>query len=165
MPAPVLHVALAAVLRLPAGSHLRRRIVKRSTIRSLEASGRGVFDFGLLFYEPDVEVQVLGDVAQALGLAESYRGHQGVREVWRDYLRDMDELRLEPEQIIDLGNRIALRVTLVGTGRASGATTRHTEGFVLYYSPRGLIARHEIYWSWEDALAALRSGDGAVHER
>lgn len=134
-------------------------------MRSLEANGRGAFDFGLLFYEPDVELHVLGGVARALGLSESYHGHQGVREVWRDYRRDMDDLRLEPEQIIDLGDRIALRVTLVGTGRASGATTRHTEGFVLHYSPRGLIARHEIYWSWEDALAALNAGDAAARER
>jgi ketosteroid isomerase-like protein len=162
MPASALRLAFTAVLRLPPGSNLRRRLVKRSTVRSLDASGRGAFDFGLLFYEPDVEVHVLGDVARALGLSESYRGHQGLREVWRDYQRGMDELRLEPEEIIDLGDRIALRVTLAGTGRASGATTRHTEAFVMYYSPRGLIARHEIYWSWQDALVALSASDSAA---
>jgi ketosteroid isomerase-like protein len=140
---------------------VRRRLLKRLVARSLEAYGRGEFEFGLLFMEPDVEVHVGGGVAQALGLAETYHGHQGVREIWDDYRRDMADFRVEPEQMIDLGDRYALRVTLVGTGRTSGATTRHTEGFILYFSRRSLIGRQEVYWSWNDALAALHGRDAA----
>jgi ketosteroid isomerase-like protein len=115
----------------------------------------------LLLYEPDVELRVRGGVAQALGLAETYRGHQGVRQIWRDYQADMADFRVELEQLIDLGDRYALRVTLVGTGRTTGATTRHTEGFISYFSRRGLIARQEVYWSWDDTLAELHGRGGA----
>jgi hypothetical protein len=158
IPGPVLHLAFAAALRLPPGSDLRRRLLKRSAVRLLEATGRGAFDFGLLAYEPDVELHVLGDIARSLGLAYTYRCHQGVRDMWGQYLRDTEQLQVEAEQLIDLGNRMALRVTLVGTGQTSGVTTRNTEGFVFYFSPRGLISRQEIYWSWQDALAALGAG-------
>jgi ketosteroid isomerase-like protein len=162
VPAPLLRLVCSVIARrLAPGSDLRRRLLKRLVGRALEAYARGEFEFGLLFMEADIEVHVRGDVAQSLGLAESYHGHQGVREVWEDYRRDMADFRVEPEQMIDLGDRYALRVTLVGTGRTSGATTRHTEGFILYFSRRGLIGRQEVYWSWEDALAELY-GRGAA---
>lgn len=155
MPATVRRATLGTLVRLPPGSHLRRRLLKRLTVRALAANSRGDFDYGLLIYDPAVELRVLGSVARALGLADSYQGHHGVRALWSAYQRDTDGLRAEPEVMIDLGERIALRVTLVGTGRMSGATTRNTEGFILHISSRGTITRHEIYWTWEDALAAL----------
>jgi ketosteroid isomerase-like protein len=161
VPGPLLHLAFAAAAHLPPGSDVRRRLLKRSVVRLLEASGRGALDFGVLAYEPDVELAVLGDLARTLGLADSYHGHQGVRDLWEGYRRDMNQLEFEPEQIIDLGERMALRVTLVGTGRTSGVKTRSTEGFVIYFSSRGLISRHEIYWSWKDALAALDAAGAA----
>jgi ketosteroid isomerase-like protein len=164
VPGPLLRLAFAAAARLPPGSDVRRRWLKRSAVRLLEASGRGALDFGVLAYEPDVELAVLGDLARTLGLAERYYGHQGVRDLWEGYRRDMDRLEFEPEQIIDLGECMALRVTLVGTGRTSGVTTRSTEGFVLYFSARGLISRHEIYWSWKDALAALDTRAAATSQ-
>jgi hypothetical protein len=67
----------------------------------------------------------------------------------------MDDLRVEPDQIIDLGDRIALRVTLVGRGRRSGVETTNSQGFIYCMSPRGMIARQEFYWAWDEALAAL----------
>jgi hypothetical protein len=70
----------------------------------------------------------------------------------------MDGFHVEPEQIIDRGERLAVRVTLVGTGRMSRATVRNTEGFVIYLSRRGLIERQEIYWSWDDAVLAVEAG-------
>jgi hypothetical protein len=67
----------------------------------------------------------------------------------------MAEVRVEPEQIIDFGDRLALRTSFAAVGRSSGVAIRQTGGFIYHYSPRGLIARQELYWTWEDALAAL----------
>jgi hypothetical protein len=97
--------------------------------------------------------------ARSLGLAESYHGHQGFLDFWRDLRQDMAELRVEPEQIIDLGDRIAVRGTGVAVGRSSGIAIRQTRGVIFYNSPRGLVARVEHYLTWEDTLAALERQD------
>jgi hypothetical protein len=92
MPAPSLRAALAALARLPPGSQLHRRLLTRPAVRTLDANSRGDFDFGLLVYDRDVELQLLGSVAGALGLADSYRGHSGVRQLWSDYRRGIEGL-------------------------------------------------------------------------
>jgi hypothetical protein len=154
MPSFVVRLLLTGLARLPPGSHLRRRVFKRNVARGFDATARDDYEFALLLYEPDVELRLFGEVGRALGLAESYHGHQGFLDFWRDYKQDA-ELRVKPEQIIDLGDRTALRVTAVAVGRSSGVVTRHTSGHIVYWSPRGMIARHDWYWAWEDALATL----------
>jgi hypothetical protein len=71
----------------------------------------------------------------------------------------MAEVRVGPEERTDLGNRFAQRSTLVAVGRSGGVAIRETQGFIYNLSPRGLIARQEWYWTWEDALAALERRD------
>jgi hypothetical protein len=147
---------LAGVARLPPGSHLRRRLLKRGFARATEHPPRDEFRAAaLLVYEPDVEIRVIGDVARALGLAEAYHGHHGRVQAWEDYTRDMDNFHYEIEQMIDLGERIALRVRMFARGRSSGVEAAQTQGYIYYVSRRGLIAREEIYWAWEDCLATL----------
>jgi ketosteroid isomerase-like protein len=154
LPPAVVHAALARLMRLPPGSALRRRVLKRAVARGFAGPSRGDYELLLLFYEPDVEIDVIGEWARALGLAERYRGHEGMLAIWSDYQQDAD-LRVEPEELIDLGDRIALRVSLNVRGRASGAPTAQPIGFIYYLSQRGLIARQTFYSDWEDVLAAL----------
>ena len=71
----------------------------------------------------------------------------------------MNNVRFEPEQIIDLGDRIAVRVTFVGEGALSGPTTRNATGNISWISPRGTVTRLDIYWTWDEALAALERPD------
>jgi hypothetical protein len=155
MPVAIVRGAMRACLRLTPGSPIRRRIFKRTFALGLEGSARGDHAFALLFYEPDVDLRVVGEVAPALGLAERYAGHTGYVQAWRDYTRDMGSLRVVPEELIDLGERVALRAKLVGVGRSSGVETARTLGYVCYLSARGLIARQEGYWEWDQALASL----------
>ena len=93
--------------------------------------------------------------ARTVGLAESYHGHQGILAFMRDLRQDMADLRFEPEQVIDLGDRVAVRVTVVAVGRSSGVAVPQTRGNIFYNSPRGLVARLENYLTWEETLAAL----------
>jgi hypothetical protein len=155
LPPALVRAGARIYVRLPPGSSLRRRIFKRAFRLGLAGSARGDHAFALLFYERDVDLRVLGAVARALGFAESYRGHSGYIEAWREYAKDMDDLHVAPEQIVDLGRRVALRAKLVGVGRSSGAVTAQTLGYICYISPRGLIERQEAYWEWEEALASL----------
>jgi hypothetical protein len=155
-PTWLMRLILAGVARLPPASQVRRRLLKRGFARATEDPPGDEFRAAaLLVYEPDVEVRVIGDVAGALGLAETSRGHRGRVEAWEDYTRHMENFHYEIEQMIDLGQRIALRVRMFASGRRSGVETGQTQGCIYYLSTRGMIAREEIYWAWEDALATL----------
>jgi hypothetical protein len=156
LPTAALQAVQWAVARLPPGSLLRRRVLKRLLARGFEGPARDDYEFDLLLYEPYVEIHVHGQVARALGTAECYHGHQGFLDLWRDYKQDMDDLRVEPKQIIDLGDRFAIRADLVGRGRSSGVVTTQTLGFIYYWSGRGRVARQDIYWTWDEALAMLQ---------
>jgi hypothetical protein len=158
MPVAIIRAAMRACVWLAPGSSFRRRIFKRAFARGLEGSARGDHAFALLFYEPDVDLRVVGEVAPALGLAERYAGHEGYVRAWHDYTREMGSLRVVPEELIDLGDRVALRAKLIGVGRNSGVETARTLGYVCHLSARGLIARQEGYWEWDLALASLAGG-------
>ena len=159
MPTPLLRALQRGFARLPPGSQLRRRWLKRTNALGWAAANRGDYEVPLLFCEPNVEIQVAAEVARSLGLAESYHGHQGFLDAMRDLRQDMADLRFEPEQIIDLGDRTAVRVTFVAVGRSGGVAIRQTRGNIFYNSRRGLVARLEHYLTWEDALAALDRGN------
>jgi ketosteroid isomerase-like protein len=151
----LVRVINAGLARLPPGSDLRRRFLKRTIRRGYEALTRGDYESALLASEPDVELRVWGEARRTLGLAESYHGHQGLRDLLGDMKRDMINLRWEVEQIIDLGDRIAVRYTLVGVGALSGVATRNKLGNIFWISPRGTVTLQDVYWTWDETLAAL----------
>jgi len=64
MPTCLVRVALAGLARLPSGSRLRERVFKRAFVRGLEGLGRDDDQFALLFYEPTVDTQMVGEVAR-----------------------------------------------------------------------------------------------------
>jgi hypothetical protein len=155
MPTALLRVLQRGFARLPPGSQLRRRGLKRLMTFGWAAANREDYEVPLLFYEPDVEISGSAEFARTLGLAESYTGHQGFVEVWRDIRQDMAEARFQPEGVIDLGDHFAVRLTGVAVGRSSGVAIRQTQGNIFYFSPGGLFARQEAYLTWEETLAAL----------
>ncbi len=162
LPTPLVRLLPRGFARLPPGSQVRRRTLKRALARGFEAGSREDYAVGLLFYEPDVEIRAPGEFARALGLPERYDGHQGFIDLWRDTQQDMDDVSFQPEQIIDLGDRVALRGTLVGRGQTSGAITTQMTGTIYYFSRRGLVARQDLYWTWQEALDALHDHGGAL---
>ena len=128
--------------------------MKRLNALAWAALSREDYAVPLLFCEPDVEISA-GEASRTLGWAETYHGHQGILDFFHDLRQDMADFRVEPEQIIDLGDRTAVRGTVVAVGRSGGVAIRQTRGNIFYNSPRGLVARLEHYLRWEDTLAAL----------
>jgi uncharacterized protein len=51
----------------------------------------------------------------------TYRGHDGVRELWADARRIFGEFRNIPEELFERGDRVVAFVRVVGVGRESGA--------------------------------------------
>jgi ketosteroid isomerase-like protein len=153
LPTPVVGLLYRGLWRLPPGSHLRRRMLKRALARGFEAAARDDYAIPLLSYETDVEIRFPGGAARALGLPEHYEGHQGFLDFWRDWKQDMDDVRVQPERIVDLGDRVLLIGTFAGRGRASGVLTSRRFGTIYYFSPRGLVARQDVL----DQADALRA--------
>jgi hypothetical protein len=67
------------------------------------------------------------------------------------------EPRFEVRRVLDGGNRLVAEVVLTASGKLSGAPVEGSTSNVYYLSPRGKVARQELFWldnSWDAALQA-----------
>jgi hypothetical protein len=128
--------AARLIAKLPPGSPLRQAAVWRAYRRAVEAYNRRDLDFVLRGFHSEVEYYPYPEFVEA-GLAEPcYHGRSGYRtfvsttyEVWGA------EVRLEPRELIDLGDRTVLLADMptraIGTGvrvtgkYASVSTLKH----------------------------------------
>ena len=156
-PPAVVGMLLWGFARLTPGSHLRRRATKRFIARTYEGLSREDDVFSLLIYAPDVEIRSSPEFARLLGLPERYLGHDGFLTWWQDVRGGMDEIQTRPEEVLDLGDRFAIRLGFLTRGRASGAITDRTVGIIAYMTPRGPVSRVEWYLTWQDTLEALNA--------
>ena len=90
--------------------------------RGIDASNRG--DVEALLNELDPEIEWHSAMHALLGGEETlFRGHDGVRTLFRDVQESFSELHFEVEEIHDLGDRLlAIGRTRV-RGKTSGAVT------------------------------------------
>ena len=79
-------------------------------------------DFEAMLEELDAAVEWYDAVPMMLGgKATVYRGHEGVRALWRDLDDAFEERRVEFAEIRDLGDRILATGRLHIRGKGSGA--------------------------------------------
>ena len=149
----LVRIGAAVIARLPVTSRLRRRTLVTAFSRGFAAINRDDPWFIPVGYEPDCEIYPAAGF-RALGLADCYRGHAGWREIIGAVREPLPDLHWVPEHLIDLGDRWVLRLRMFGTGRVSRVPTHQTWGSVYHVSLRGRIARQDIYWTWEETLAA-----------
>jgi ketosteroid isomerase-like protein len=112
---------------------------------------------GVLAYaHSDIELRpVTGDIA---GRAEPYRGHDGIREYFRDVATIWDELRIVPNEFRQDGD------TILVTGRVSARSpARIVAGSTgwIWRVANGLVTYARVYPSAADAMAAFE-GRGAI---
>lgn len=144
------------LLALPAGSPPRTAFLVERTIAAAAAYNRRDIEALLGFYDPDVEVLIarLGEGELWGGdFDESYRGVERFLEVTSQWAEVWEDLRLEPEELIDEGGHsYVLFATWVGRGSGSGA-----EVTTPYQARQTMIgdrvARVEF---WADRETALR---------
>jgi ketosteroid isomerase-like protein len=63
------------------------------------------------FFDPEVEWV---PVTQSLLAVDSYRGYEGVRRFWTEFLSTWDEYTIEPLEFVDAGDRVAVVMHMVG---------------------------------------------------
>jgi ketosteroid isomerase-like protein len=161
--APRLYRWLAKqVQALPHGSPVRRRALKRTVARGWAALSRGDDEIVLLAFDRDVEFNIIGGYMRALGLAERYHGHEGWLEfigLWRAEWGG-GQIQHTPETLIDLGDRLVMRVTLTARGATSGADVARTMGIVAWLAD-GAVVRQDNYLEWAECVEALGLDDVA----
>jgi SnoaL-like protein len=74
---------------------------------------------------------------------------------WRE---DWGEFRYEPDQLIDVGDRLLLLGRMVGSGPNSGADVQ-SEWADLFTIENGQVVREQVFFSRAEALAAAGLGD------
>ena len=97
----------------------------------LEAFASRDHDRAFAFYDPDIEwdASKQGLIVDAIGV---YRGHDGVREYWREWLSAWKDIEFEVEGILDGGDDV---VALIRNQRQWG---RHS-GIETEVPPYGLV--------------------------
>jgi ketosteroid isomerase-like protein len=107
------------------------------------------FDAALRFFDPDIEW-----VLPALQRSDSCRGREQVRRFFEGLDETFDELRLDPQEFVDAGDRVAVRLRYYGRGKGSGAEL-DTEMYHQVTTFRdGMMVRIEYFTSWPQALEA-----------
>lgn len=139
-----------AVIRLPTRSRLRQAIFARSIRDNAEAYNRRDYDVFALPFHPGVLIET----RDAFPEETVYQGPDGLARfmamidgVWSDY-------RIEPELVIDLGERYVLVARHRGRGRGSGVDVDHRLGLVATLDD-GVVVRLHFYWSPDEALQAV----------
>ena len=114
----------------------------------IEAYNRRDFDAALSDCDPDVE-WVLPDHQSS----DSGVGPYQIRRFWEGLDDTWDELRLDPQEFVDGGDRVAVRLRYYGRSRSG--LELETEMYHQITTFRdGVMVRIEYVTSWEQALEA-----------
>jgi ketosteroid isomerase-like protein len=138
--------------RLPPRSRLRRTILSRFIRQTFEAANRRDWDVLLLVIDPSVEYRAEAGW-RTLGLGDVYRGHEGFLEAWKAGIEVMGDVRLELEEVIDLGDRLLTAGRMTAHGDSSHAPVDQPNFQVLTLR-HGLLIRQENFADWDEALEA-----------
>jgi ketosteroid isomerase-like protein len=141
--------------RLPPRSRLRQAALWRAIRLAVEAYNRRDLDAVALGFPPDLEYYPYREFVEA-GLAEPcYRGPAGYRtyiegtyEVWGA------DVRLEPTELIDLGDRLVLLADMPMRAQASGVPLGETYACVSTLKDGRVICQRD-FLDQSEALEAV----------
>jgi ketosteroid isomerase-like protein len=103
---------------------------------------------------PNIEWRAIEGAPDDVGPMEGLDALQAYAQDWFDHF---DNLRLEPEELIDVGDRVVAVQRLSGRARESGIETELR--YAVVYTVRGdKIARGREYLTREQALEAVHQG-------
>jgi ketosteroid isomerase-like protein len=139
-----------AFSRLPTRSRLRRTLVRRYTRAALEATNRGDYEAGFLFHHPDVELIASGTFI-TLGYAPVYHGREERRRFQERWHAEWGEFRFEPEELVDLGDRVLVIGRVTGSGLSSGVAVDNDWVDLLTISA-GRVIREQVFFDRAEAL-------------
>jgi len=115
----------------------------------IEAYNGRDFDAAVENFDPEIEW-----ILPARQSSDSCRGPDEVKRFWEGIDETFEELRLEPQEWIDAGDRVATRLRHHGQGKGSGIEI-NTELYHQVATFRdGRMVRIEYFAEWAEALEA-----------
>jgi ketosteroid isomerase-like protein len=115
----------------------------------IAAYNRRDFDLAVKDFDPEIEW-----VLPARQRSDSGRGPDAALRFFEEIDDAMDELRLEPQEFIDAGDRVATRLRHHGRGRGSGVEIDEELYHQVATFRDGKIVRMEYFADWDEARAA-----------
>ncbi len=103
------------------------------------------------FQSYDPEVEIYGGLDGSV----VYRGLDGVREFFRDWVSDFDDFRSDVEEWIDAGDSVIAAVRVSGRGKKSGIAV-DSRDWHAWTLRDGKMWRLRIYAERREALEAVR---------
>jgi len=153
---PRLTAAFARLIgKLPAGSRVRQAALWRTAQLGVEAYNRRDLDAVAINYRPDLEYYPYREFVEAALAEPCYHGPSGYRayieatyDVWGT------EVRLEPTELIDLGDRLVLLADMPMRAQASGVPLGQTYAGVSTLKD-GRVIRQQDFLNHAEALEAV----------
>jgi hypothetical protein len=111
-------------------------------------------EMGLDRFDPEIamfESTTLPGAASAVGI-------DAVRQYMESFAKYWDEIRFEPGEYIDAGDRVVVIARLVGRGKASGVTVERTWAYVWTLREQRIL-RMDGYENRREALEAVGLAD------
>jgi ketosteroid isomerase-like protein len=115
----------------------------------IDAYNRRDFDAAVEHFDPDIQW-----VLPAHQRSDSAQGTEGVIRFWEGLDETMEELRLDAQEFVDAGDRVAVRLRYYGRGKGSGVEIETEMYHQVTTFRSGVIVRMEYVTSWTEALEA-----------
>jgi ketosteroid isomerase-like protein len=152
---PALYRVLArGIMRLSPQSRIRRLMVARSMALAYAAFNRRDFAVVLVGHDPEIEYRPSRDLTPP-DFDAVFHGREGFLRLWRYWLDAFDDIRWEPEELLDLGEMFLVATQQRGRGSGSGVDVSEPV-FQLYTLREGLVIRQEDFLALSEALDAAR---------
>ena len=141
-----------AWMRLPLRSRLRRYALTRLVSRACAAANRRDFDLVVNGVDPTIEYHPRNDL-MPLDLDSVFYGRDGYMTVWQAMAEAFDDVRVVPEEVLDLGDTLVTTAVLIGTGSGSGVPV-NAQLFQVARLRRGLVVWQRDFGDRSEALEA-----------
>jgi len=147
-------LGVRVVFRLSPRSRLRRALLRRSVCVGQATYNRRDFEALLPLYRPDVEVHSPKEWVALGDFDPVYRGHEGLLRFYRQWADAWVDNWAEPQELIDLGDRLVLLGEIKARGGASGIEVGRRYA-MLWHIHRGKLAREQVFNDPAEALDAV----------
>ena len=123
--------------------------------RAYEALERDGLEALLDFFDPEIRWEVRPDLPDA----DTYQGHDGIRQLLGSFDEVLDESWYSPQEFLDSGDQVLVVLRWGGRGRGSGVAVEEREETWIFTLRDGKVLRVKEYVSKNEALEAAGLAD------
>jgi uncharacterized protein len=114
----------------------------------MESFNRGELEAVVDLFDADVTVHDPERTGQ------TFRGHDGLRRFWAEWLENWDEYRVEPREFVEEGDEILVVGEQIGRGKISGIDLRE-DIFLVYRLRDGKVVEFRLFTDRGPALDSM----------